>query len=154
MYPPDTARQTRNELRGVSTHILRRMLAAIGFAVLGSALVMSSDSAHQLKRAINLPPPLSPRDGVHTFTYDSVQRRLPLIIEAVITNNPEFSDTLITDLRSLANEISGGKPLTPLRVTQDGWPEVSSNLPYEYMHNCLYLTRCQLTCCADRSLSR
>ena len=30
-----------------------------------------------------LPAPLSPADGPHTFTYDSVQRRLPLIVEAV-----------------------------------------------------------------------
>lgn len=61
-----------------------------------------------------LPPSLAPSDGVHTFTYDSVQRRLPLILEAVISNN-EYPAELQASLRGLAAEIAAGAPLKPLR---------------------------------------
>ena len=61
-----------------------------------------------------LPPPLAPADGAHTFTYDSVQRRLPLIVEAVLDNNPEFPEGVVTGLRTLAAEIARGAPLLPL----------------------------------------
>ena len=65
-----------------------------------------------------LPRPLSPADGVHTFTYDSVQRRLPLIAEAVIDNN-DFPQELEQGLRDLASEIAAGARLSPLTSTND-----------------------------------
>lgn len=68
-----------------------------------------------------LPPPLSPADGCHTFTYDSVQRRLPLIVEAVIENNPSYPESLVGDLRGLAAEIAAGEPLKPLKAPCDVW---------------------------------
>ena len=67
-----------------------------------------------------LPPPLSPADGVTTFTYDSVQRRLPLIAEAVVENN-EFPAALVADLRALGSEIARGDPLQPLTKPSDEW---------------------------------
>ena len=75
-----------------------------------------------------LPPVLSPADGVHTFTYDSVQRRLPLIVEAVISNNPDYKPELITSLRSLAAEVATGAPLKPLLSTRSGWSEMLAPL--------------------------
>ena len=71
--------------------------------------------------AAKLPPPLSPADGPLTFTYDSVQRRLPLIVEAVIDNNPSYPADLVNDLRGLAAEIKAGKPLVPLRNRDGVW---------------------------------
>lgn len=71
----------------------------------------------------NLPRPLSPADGAHTFTYDSVQRRLPLIAEAVINNN-EFPAPLVNELRSLASEIAAGKPLLPLENGGNDWDDL------------------------------
>ena len=75
-----------------------------------------------------LPPPLTPSDGVHTFTYDSVQRRLPLIAEAVIANNPTYPAKLVGELRALADEIAVGEKLQPLKSTEGGWPEMLAPL--------------------------
>jgi len=75
-----------------------------------------------------LPPPLSPADGPHTFTYDSVQRRLPLIVEAVIDNNPTYQQGLVSDLRALAAEIAAGQPLKPLAAPSDEWDAVLAPL--------------------------
>ena len=75
-----------------------------------------------------LPKPLSPADGVHTFTYDSVQRRLPLIAEAVIENN-QFPEVLNAGLKALASEIAAGEPLKPLDSTNDpDWDELLAPL--------------------------
>lgn len=62
-----------------------------------------------------LPPPLTPADGKTTFTFDSVQRRLPLIVEATIDNNPAYSEELCASLRAFAGEIAAGAPLKPLK---------------------------------------
>ena len=67
-----------------------------------------------------LPPPLAPADGPHTFTYDSVQRRLPLIVEAVIENN-QYSPELVGSLRGLAAEIAAGQALKPLASPNADW---------------------------------
>lgn len=75
-----------------------------------------------------LPPPLSPADGVHTFTYDSVQRRLPLIVEAVIENNPSYPESLVANLRGLASEIAVGEPLKPLVAPSLEWDTVLAPL--------------------------
>lgn len=66
------------------------------------------------------PPPLSPADG--GFTRDSVQRRLPLILESVLANN-DYDAALAGEITALAAEIAQGAPLRPLRATQAGWPE-------------------------------
>ena len=66
-------------------------------------------------------PPLAASDGVHTFTYDSVQRRLPLIAEAIIENNPDYPQPLVTSLRTLAGEIAAGEPLRALEAAPDSW---------------------------------
>jgi len=75
-----------------------------------------------------LPPPLAPADGIHTFTYDSVQRRLPLILEAVISNNPSYPESLVADLRVLAAEIAAGQPLKPLSAPSAEWEAVLAPL--------------------------
>ncbi|KAL1524069.1 hypothetical protein AB1Y20_018980 [Prymnesium parvum] len=67
------------------------------------------------------PPPLAASDGVHTFTYDSVQRRLPLIVEAVLKNNPSYPVELEESLRNLAAEIECGKPLQALKAPPATW---------------------------------
>ena len=67
------------------------------------------------------PPPLAASDGVHSFTYDSVQRRLPLIVEAVLENNPEYPQPLVESLRALAAEIGAGCSLKPLQAAPDTW---------------------------------
>ena len=67
-----------------------------------------------------LPRPLAASDGVHTFTFDSVQRRLPLIIESVLDKN-EYGETLQADLRALAAEIAAGAPLKPLIAPSAEW---------------------------------
>ena len=69
-----------------------------------------------------LPPPLAASDGSHTFTYDSVQRRLPLIIESVIDKNA-YDDDTVGALRRLAGEIAAGAPLKPLADPNDDWIE-------------------------------
>ena len=90
---------------------------------LAASAVMSpatATSGRVLPMGGKLPPPLSPSDGVHTFTYDSVQRRLPLIIEAVISNN-DFPESLVDQLRSFADEIAAGVPLKPLVNPSEEW---------------------------------
>lgn len=67
------------------------------------------------------PPALAASDGVHTFTYDSVQRRLPLILQAVLTNNPAYPQALSQSLLDLAAEIGRGDPIRPLRDAPDSW---------------------------------
>ena len=52
-----------------------------------------------------LPPALAASDGSHTFTYDSVQRRLPLIIESVIEKNA-YDAATVGALRGLAGAIT------------------------------------------------
>ena len=96
-------------------------------AVLLCCTLVVVSQAMRLAAPATLPPPLSPADGVHTFTYDSVQRRLPLIVEAVITNNPDYKPELVSSLRGLADEIAAGAPLKPLDNTQCGWPEVRAS---------------------------
>ena len=71
----------------------------------------------------NKPPPLAPADGPHTFTYDTVHRRLPLIVESVISNN-DYPETLVADLKALAAEIAAGKPLKPLAAPSQEWDTV------------------------------
>lgn len=93
------------------------MLLAVGAAV-----------AALLPAGGRLPPPLSPSDGVHTFTYDSVQRRLPLIAEAVIENNPRFPPSLVGELRGLGAEIAAGKPLKPLVEPDADWSNLLAPL--------------------------
>ena len=96
-----------------------------------SALLLS---AVQLATAMlvpaggKLPPALSPADGAHTFTYDSVQRRLPLIVEAVIENNPSYSSSLNGELRELASEIAAGAALKPLASPTAEWSAVLAPL--------------------------
>lgn len=98
------------------------MLHLVGLISLGAPMKT------RLPMLSPLPPVLSPADGVHTFTYDSVQRRLPLIVEAVISNNPDYKPELIASLRSLAAEIATGAPLKPLLSTRSGWPEMLAPL--------------------------
>jgi len=109
-----------------------RNIGARLLALLATAIPLTSAMKpalhNKLKAPATLPPPLAPSDGVHTFTYDSVQRRLPLIVEAVISNNPSYQPDLIVSLRELAAEISAGAPLKPLAVTQCGWPEALAPL--------------------------
>ena len=58
------------------------MLAAlVVLAGSSAALVMPRSRSHVVCRMPSLsplPPALAASDGIHTFTYDSVQRRLPL----------------------------------------------------------------------------
>ena len=95
-------------------------------AMLLATIVPLGVAAMSLVPPARLPAPLSPADGVHTFTYDSVQRRLPLIVEAVITNNPSYSAELVEDLRTFAAEIAAGKPISPLKSTDGGWTDFLS----------------------------
>ena len=116
-------------------HRGRRSHAGVAAAlVLSPALLLPSNSPQRLppptmvaaagSDPAALPPPLAASDGVHTFTYDSVQRRLPLIVEAVIDNNPSYSAELVAALRELGAEMAAGAPLKPLASTQCGWPEL------------------------------
>lgn len=65
------------------------------------------------------PAPLAATDG--GFTYDSVQRRLPLIVDAVIENNPAYSASLRESLCALRDEITANVPLVPLRDPSAAW---------------------------------
>ena len=87
------------------------------FSVFASGLVMPACKPPSLSP---LPRPLAASDGVHTFTFDSVQRRLPLIIESVLDKN-EYGETLQADLRALAAEIAAGAPLKPLIAPSAEW---------------------------------
>ena len=114
-----THRRTRAYVLCADGHLMLHLVALISLgAPMKTRLPMLSP----------LPPVLSPADGVHTFTYDSVQRRLPLIVEAVISNNPDYKPELIASLRSLAAEIATGAPLKPLLSTRSGWPEMLAPL--------------------------
>ena len=85
--------------------------------------ILSSTYSMQLPAPpAKLPQPLSPVDG--GFTYDTVHRRLPLIVEAVIDNNPSYTPELVAALRELASEMAAGAPLKPLQATKCGWPEL------------------------------
>ena len=59
-----------------------------------------------------LPASLAASDS--GFTYDSVHRRLPLIAEAIISNNPSYSAELQSSLRALAAEVAADAPLLAL----------------------------------------
>ena len=105
-----------------------------------------------------LPSPLSPSDGVHTFTYDSVQRRLPLIVEAVIDNN-KFPESLVDELRGLASEIAAGRPLKPLLSPTAEWDSTLApflengdtwfSAPWWVSENYFYKRMLELTDAAD-----
>ena len=67
-----------------------------------------------------LPRPLAASDGAHTFTFDSVQRRLPLIVGSVLDSNA-YGEALRAELRGLAAEIAAGAPLKPLLAPDAEW---------------------------------
>ena len=134
--------------------------------VLSPALLLPSNSPQRLppptmvaaagSDPAALPPPLAASDGVHTFTYDSVQRRLPLIVEAVVANNPSYNAALQAELRALADEIRAGAPLRALREpSAAGWiAELAPHLdagatwftaPWFLVENYLYKRVLELT---------
>ena len=100
------------------------MLAAlVVLAGSSAALVMPRSRSHVVCRMPSLsplPPALAASDGSHTFTYDSVQRRLPLIVESVIESNA-YDAATVGALRGLAGEIAAGAPLKPLAAASDEW---------------------------------
>jgi len=102
-----------------------------------------------------LPRPLAADgDGEASFTYDSVQRRLPLIVESVIDKN-SYSEALQADLRSLAGEIAAGEPLKPLAAPSAEWEDALAPLlaagdtwlsaPWFVVENYLYKRMLELT---------
>ena len=151
---------------GIAISDLRRMLAV---ALLSPALLLPSISSAPPQRLppptmvaaagsdpAALPPPLAASDGVHTFTYDSVQRRLPLIVEAVVANNPSYNAALQAELSALADEIRAGAPLRALREpSAAGWiAELAPHLdagatwftaPWFLVENYLYKRMLELT---------
>ena len=85
-----------------------------------------------------------------------MQRRLPLIVEAVVANNPSYNAALQAELRALADEIRAGAPLRALREpSAAGWiAELAPHLdagatwftaPWFLVENYLYKRVLELT---------
>ena len=121
------------------------------FSAFATGLVMPACKPPSLSP---LPRPLAASDGVHTFTFDSVQRRLPLIIESVLDKN-DYAETLQADLRALAAEIAAGAPLKPLVAPSAEWesalaPHLEAgdtwlSAPWFLVENYLYKRMLELT---------
>jgi len=120
-----------------------------------TALVMPRSSVVcKMPSLTPLPPALAASDGVSTFTYDSVQRRLPLIIESVIEKNT-YDAATVGALRGLAGEIAAGAPLRPLAAASDEWaaalaPRLAAgdtwfSAPWFLVENYLYKRMLELT---------
>ena len=134
------------------------MLAAlVVLAGSSAALVMPRSRSHVVCRMPSLsplPPALAASDGSHTFTYDSVQRRLPLIIESVIESNA-YDAATVGALRGLAGEIAAGAPLKPLVAASDEWTAALTpclaagdtwfSAPWFLVENYLYKRMLELT---------
>ena len=152
-----------DEARGISAEcpqLTAPLRMRTAFALL--LLVQSAASVVMRARTIvckmpslsPLPPALAASDGSHTFTYDSVQRRLPLIIESVIDKNA-YDDTTVGALRALASEIATGAPLKPLVSPSEEWatalaPHLSAgdtwfSTPWFLVENYLYKRMLELT---------
>jgi hypothetical protein len=73
--------------------------------------------AHMAGAPANLPPPLRGTDG--KFTFDSIHRRLPSIIDEMLAHNARaLSPAALAALQALRHEVTTDAPLTPLRANQ------------------------------------
>ena len=75
-----------------------------------------------LALSLDAPPDfLRATDG--GFTLDSVQRRLPLIIDSIVDSNKHYPQSAKRDLQTLKQQIQDNQPLRPLNNPTREWEE-------------------------------